>query len=593
MIHRNEQNIADTWKLEDIFPDHEAWETALHQEIELSARMKTYSGRLSDGNALREYLEMAEQLSDLINDTYGYANLYADQDAANPEGQKMVGKAMAAAVQVSTEQSFFDVQIMEIAEKDFSDLLKKRSLRPYHRYLTEIRRLKPHTLSEKEEALLSAGQEAMNASAQTFNILNNTNMYFPDAADKEGEAHAVNSASYIQLLEQQDETLRKNAFNSLYGTYRKLGNTYASLLDGQMKQLKYNAQVRHYNTALAASLDQVNVPVSVYMNLIEAVHEDIGILHKYMKVRKKELGKEQLHMWDLYVPMVDEVDIQVPFEKAKEDCLASVQVYGSDYASIYGSGLNSRWIDIYPNEGKQSGAYSSGMRVHPYVLLNHTGTLDSEFTLAHEMGHAMHSYLSNKNQRPLDREYPIFVAEVASTCNEALLMSYLRQHTDDPKLQAYYINYFLEQYRTTLYRQTMFAEFELHCAKLCANHETLTVERLNQIYHDLNVFYYGEDMIVDPGIDYEWARIPHFYYDFYVYQYATGFSAAMALSDKILHGTQEDVDHYLQFLSAGCTQSPIDLLKLAGVDMSDPGPIHAALKQFDQLIDAFVEVRKQ
>lgn len=587
MIERNEQQLENTWKLEDIFTSTEEFEETLNKELELSKSMTSFSGKLSEPTNLRLYLQALETLNNYINDTYGYANLYADQDTSNPQGQQMVGKALSYAVQIGTEQAFFEVQIMEMDDELFESIIEKRTFKKYKRFLKDVRRLKEHTLSEKEEKILSASQEALNASSQTFNVLNNTNMYYEDAVDKQGNKHPVNSANYIDLMESQDETLRQSAFTNLYDGYKKLGNTYASLLDGQMKQLKFNAQVRHYESSLECALNNVNVPVSVYKNLISAVHQDISILHKYMKVRKKALKKDKLHMWDLYVPMTQDVDVKVEFEQAKKDCLASIQVYGKEYADIYEKGLNSRWIDIYPNKGKQSGAYSSGMQVHPYVLLNHTDTLNSEFTLAHEMGHAMHSYLSNTHQNALDKEYQIFVAEVASTCNEALLMNYLRSQTDDKKLQAFYINYFLEQFRTTLYRQTMFAEFELKCSELVAQNETLTLEKLNEIYKDLNAFYYGEDVEVDEGIHYEWARIPHFYYNFYVYQYATGFSAAMALSQKILNGTQEDINHYLQFLQSGCTQSPIDLLKLAGVDMSTPTPIHEALQLFDTLIDEF------
>ncbi len=579
MMKRNEQKIENTWNLKDIYKNDEQFLEDLDKEMELSKEMESFSNQLNDPEKLYEYLTKLEQLTELIDNTYGYANLLSDQDTSDSLHQQYLGKAYSTAIQIEAAQSFADVQILELEEETINDPRLKR----FKHYIQTIRRMKEHTLSEKEERLLSSSMEALSASSQTFNMLNNSDMHFKDAIDKNGKKHPLSSATFIDLMQSQDETLRKSAFENLYESYKQLGHTYASLLDGQMKQLKFIAQSKMYQSPLDAALYSNEVDTSVYKNLINTVHQDIGYLHDYMRLRKKMLGKEKLHMYDLYVPIVDE-DKNVSFEQAKEEAYQSIQIYGKEYADIYKKGLNERWIDIYPNEGKQSGAYSSGMLVHPYMLLNHTDTLDSEFTLAHEMGHSMHSYLSNTHQNPLERQYKIFVAEVASTCNEALLMHYLREHSDN---DAYLINYFLEQYRTTLYRQTMFAEFELKCSELVQDGQTLTVDVLNKIYHDLNEFYYGPDVIIDDYIDYEWMRIPHFYYNFYVYQYATGFSAAMTLSQKMLKGTKQDVQDYLNFLSAGCSQPPIDLLKMAGVDLTTPQPIHEALVQFGQLIKEF------
>ena len=395
----------------------------------------------------------------------------------------------------------------------------------------------------------------------------------------------MTNGGYIPLVESADRTLRKSAFESLYHTYAGVRNTSAAALAGQVNQLKFFAKARKYPSTLAASLDATNVPEQVYHNLIQAVHEDMHYMYKYMALRKKLLGVDELHMYDLYTSIVPEADIRVPFEQAKQEVMEAVSVLGEDYQAILKEGFENRWLDVYENQGKRSGAYSAGHQVHPFVLLNYKNTLDSEFTLAHEMGHALHSYLSNHTQTPVDSDYVIFVAEVASTCNEALLMQSLLNKTQDKKVRAYLINYFLEQFRTTLYRQTMFAEFEMLINQASERGEALTSKMLNQLYHDLNVLYYGPDVVVDEEIDFEWERIPHFYYNFYVFQYATGFSAAMALSQRILKEGESAVKDYLGFLSGGCSKSPIDLLRGAGVDMSTPQPIHEALALFGSLID--------
>ncbi|MBR3023363.1 MAG: oligoendopeptidase F family protein, partial [Oscillospiraceae bacterium] len=370
-----------------------------------------------------------------------------------------------------------------------------------------------------------------------------------------------------------------------YASYDKYKNTIASMLAAQTKQLSFNAKARRYESSLHASLDRTDVPVSVYRNLIDAVHKNMEYMYKYVRLRKKLLGVDELHMYDLYTPVVSDCDMMITFEEAKKNVYNALEPMGDEYRSILMEGFNNRWIDVYENKGKTSGAYSAGAKVHPFVLLNHKDTLNCEFTLAHEMGHAIHSYYSNKTQPPVYSDYVIFVAEVASTCNEALLMEYLLKTTTDKKQKAYLINYFLEQFRTTLYRQTMFAEFELKINEMTENGEGLTADNLSEIYYDLNKLYFGDDIVIDRDISLEWARIPHFYYDYYVYQYATGYSAAIALSRKILKEGKPAVDNYIKFLSGGCSASPIELLKTAGVDMSSPDPVNSALEIFGELID--------
>jgi oligoendopeptidase F len=391
-------------------------------------------------------------------------------------------------------------------------------------------------------------------------------------------------------MQSPDRNLRKSAFDSLYSTYGNFKNTTASILSSQVEQLTFHARVRNYNSNLEASLMGNHVPVEVYHNLIKSVHENMHYMYKYAKLRKKILGVDELHMYDMYVPLVKDYDVNIPFEQARLEVEESLKVMGEEYVNIYRSAFTEKWIDIYENVGKCSGAYSAGARVHPYVLLNYNDTLDSEFTLAHEMGHAIHSYYSNKYQPYIYSNYVIFVAEVASTCNESLLMQHLLKNTQDKKARAYLINYFLEQFRTTLYRQTMFAEFELKINELVQSGQSLTADMLCEIYGELNKLYFGEDVVIDENIKLEWSRIPHFYYDFYVYQYATGFSCAIALSMKILNEGESAVKDYIDFLKGGCSKNPVDLLKGAGVDVMSGDVVSQALELFGKLIDELDEL---
>ena len=415
-------------------------------------------------------------------------------------------------------------------------------------------------------------------------MLNDADMTFADAVDEAGNPHPLTHGTYIPMMHGSDRTLRKSAYENLYAVYGQFKNTLAATLAAQAKQLWFFAQARKYPSALAAAVDRNEVPEEVYHNLIAAVRDNLPKLHRYVRLRKKLLGVEELHCYDLYANMVGDVEMKFPFEEAKEIALKALEPLGSDYCNILKEGFESRWIDVYENAGKRSGAYSAGARVHPYVLLNYHDTLNDLFTLVHEMGHALHSELSNWNQPTVYAEYVIFVAEVASTCNEALLMEYLLKNTTDKKERAYLINYFLEQFRTTLYRQTMFAEFEEKINQLAQNGEGITADVCCALYRQLNEDYFGPDLVVDDAIALEWARIPHFYYNYYVYQYATGYAAAIALSRRILKEGEPAVEDYLKFLRGGSSMPPIELLKMAGVDMSTADPINQALALFDELI---------
>ena len=462
----------------------------------------------------------------------------------------------------------------------------------FRRYLTDLRRMKDHVLSPAEEKLLAAAGEMANAPDTIYGMFADADVTFPDAVDKDGNKHPLSQGTYISYMESADRELRKSAFENLYHTYAANKNTISAILSAQVKQLQFFAQARKYGSSLEASLDATNVPVEVYTNLIEAVHKNMDKMYRYVDLRKKLLGVDELHMYDLYTPLVEGLDERTDIETAKQTVYDALAPLGEDYRKVLKSGFENRWIDVYENAGKRSGAYSAGARVHPFVLLNYTGTLDSQFTLAHEMGHAMHSYLSNKTQNPLDAGYVIFVAEVASTCNEALLMEYLLGKTTDKKERAYLINHFLEQFRTTLYRQTMFAEFEMNIGKMAQEGTSLTPDVLNAEYRRLNRLYFGENIVLDDEIDYEWMRIPHFYYNYYVFQYATGYAAAIALSRRILREGESAVKDYIGFLSGGCSKSPIDLLKGAGVDMSTTKPVEEALALFGELIDEMEELMK-
>lgn len=576
-----------TWALEDIYPSDEAWDAAYAEAQNFSRQISAYRGRLgSSARTLLEFLQLGETISVAFDSLYGYAQRRSDEDTAVSKYQGMSSKAISLMVAVDAAGSFETPELLAIPDEKLDQFYQELpELTVYRTYLDNLRRKRAHILSDAEEKLLASAGEISQSPDTIYSMFADADLKFPPAVDSAGNEHELTHGSYIPLMHSTDRVLRKSAFQSLYSMYGKFRNTAAAILTAQVKQLKFHADARRYPSTLHMSLDSSNVPTEVYTNLIQAVHDNMQPMYRYVALRKKLLGVDELHMYDLYTPIVADADEKIPYEQAKETVLRALAPMGEDYLNILREGFDNRWIDVYENVGKCSGAYSAGLRVHPYVLLNYADTLDSMFTLAHEMGHAIHSYLSNKNQPVIYSDYVIFVAEVASTCNEALLMQYLLNNTTDPRKRAYLINYFLEQFRTTLYRQTMFAEFELEINRRNEAGESLTAEVYNQIYHDLNVRYFGDGIVIDPEIDLEWARIPHFYYDYYVYQYATGYAAAIALSRRILREGEPAVRDYLEFLSGGCSKDPISLLRGAGVDMATTQPITEALRLFDELID--------
>lgn len=584
---REELAREDTWAMEDLYKTDADWLLDLETLKTLGAKLPGYAGQISkSAQKLLEYQKLGEEISVLLDSLANYAQRKSDEDTRNPVYQDLVGKLTKVWVQLGASTAFEVPELLSISEEDMARFYEEEpGLTLYKRHFDSIRRKRAHILSESEEKLLAMAGEMAGTPEEVYSLFADADLTFRPALDKDGKEHPITQGSYIAAMESSDRVLRKNAFESLYAGFGAYKNSVAAMLTGQVRQLEFFSKARKYASPLEASLDATEVPVSVYHELIAAVHRNFDKMHRYTRLRKKLLGLDELHMYDLYTPLVETSEERIPFAEAKKTVAEALSVMGERYGEILQEGFQNRWIDVYENVGKRSGAYSAGARVHPYVLLNYTGTLDSQFTLAHEMGHAIHSYLSNKTQPVVYSDYVIFVAEVASTCNEALLMQHLLKKTTDKKERAYLINHFLEQFRTTLYRQTMFAEFELKMAELSSSGVTLTADVLCEEYRKLNEAYYGPDIVLDEEIALEWARIPHFYYNYYVFQYATGYAAAIALSEGILAEGAPAVERYLGFLSGGCSKSPIELLKGAGVDMTTAEPVEKALHLFGTLLD--------
>ena len=587
ILKRSEMDPNFCWNTADLYPDDQAWTDAFEAAKALPEEIAAYRGRLGESaETLYTYLCCLEEINRQVEQIFVYAFIRNDEDTANPTYQAMKGRCFSFIVQLNSAGSFEGPELVAIPQETLDRFYEEKpELEKFRRYLDRARLSRDHILSPAEENLLAAAAEVGSGPSNVYHAYNDADMKFPAVLDKDGESHALTNGSYISLMESGDRKLRENTFRAFYGVYDGNRNSLAAMLNAEVRKNVFFARARKYESALQGALQPVEVPEAVYHNLIEAVHQNMDKMYRYMALRKKIMGLDELHMYDLYANMIPEADQEITFEEAKEEVLGATAVLGEEYSTVLKQAFADRWMDIYENEGKRSGAYSIGSPVHPYVLLNHKNTLDSAFTLVHEMGHAMHSYLSNKNQPYIYADYVLFVAEVASTCNEALLMQHLLKKTSDKRQRAVLINYFLEQFRTTLYRQTMFAEFELKIHQLAETGETLTAETLCQIYYDLNKLYYGENVVVDKDIEMEWSRIPHFYRNFYVYQYATGFSAAMALSQRILREGESAVEDYLRFLSGGCSTDPVSLLKIAGVDVSTPQPVNEALALFGSLVE--------
>ena len=585
---RSEVPEAETWDLRDLYPTDEAWLKEYEDLKTMPERAAAFQGKLGkSAEDLLLWFRLQDEIQERLSRFHTYASCKSDQDTGNGTYQDFRGKAMGTYVAVLSACAFATPEIMAIDDDTLNLFYAAQpELLGYQRSLYQIRRRKAHILSPECEKLLAAAGEMADAPDRVSSTFRDADLTFPSVVDGEGKERTLTDATFIPMLMGSDRALRKTAFETYYGRMNECKNTFAATLDAQFKSLKFFADARGYESTLAASLDATEVPTEVYHNLISAVHDNLDKMYRYVALRKKRLSVDELHMYDVYTPIVADADSVIPYETAKETVLEALAVLGRDYTDLLKEGFDHRWIDVRENVGKRGGAYSTGSgKPHPYVLLNHKDNLDCQFTLAHEMGHALHSYHSVTHQPTATSDYVIFVAEVASTCNEVLLMRRLLGKTTDPKERAYLINHFLDQFKGTVYRQTMFAEFELAMGRMVEGGQTLTADALSEKYLELNKLYFGPDMVSDPQIALEWTRIPHFFYNYYVFQYATGFSAAVAIADRILTLGEPAVADYKKFLSGGSSSDPISLLKIAGVDMSSPAPVNAALKLFGELVD--------
>lgn len=584
---REELRQEDKWAIEDLFASDELWEQELKTVEQDHAFLASFAGKLTASpENLLAYLEGLERLRVKSNLLGNYCMRKFDEDTRNGFYQDMLGRYQGVFVALGADTGFAAPEIMDMSDALLEEYFRAcPALERFRRYLEDLRRRKSHTLSAAEEKLLAAAGEMAGSPDQIYGSFANADISFRDAVDANGEKYPLSQGTFVPLEGSTDRVLRQSAYENLYDGFAGYKNTAAAILNAQNKQLKFFAEARRYPDAFTASLDKTNVPTSVYHKLIEAVHENLPLMHRYIRLRKKLLGVEKLHFYDIYTPLLADEDRHIPYAEAKQTVYEAMHPLGDSYRAILKEGFDNRWVDVYQNQGKRTGAYAAGAMVHPYVLMNYNGTLKSQFTLAHEMGHAIHSYLSNRTQAPLDAGYVIFVAEVASNMNEALLMDHLLKQTTDKRRRAYLLNHYLEEFKGSVFRQTMFAEFELNIGQMIAQGKTLTSQVLCDEYKRLNRLYYGPDIETDDRIAMEWARIPHFYYNYYVFQYATGYSAAIALSRRVLKEGESAVEDYLNFLRGGCSKSPIDLLKGAGVDMTSPEPVNQALALFGELLE--------
>lgn len=585
---REEIDNKYKWDLSSMFPSDEAFEAGLEELKAYCPKLLAFKGKIStSAQALLEFLQLEDQMNLLLYKIINYAERKSDEDTRVAKYQAYVANATSAYTQVGEATSWFAAELLAIpAESVEKFYVEVPALEFYRRKLNKILNQREHTLSAEEEALLARAEELAVQPTNIFSMFDDADLTFDDAVDSEGKTHKLTSGSFVPLLMDADRVLRESAFKQLYSRFGEFRNTSAAILTSQVKNLQFFSSSRKYASSLEAALAENEIPVEVYNNLIDAVHQNFPAFYKYVDLRKRIMGLDQLHFWDVYTPLVDDVDMKFTYEEACDLIVKALAPMGEEYVNLVKKGLESRWVDVYETPGKRSGAYSAGGKgMNPVMLLNFQGGLDDVYTLIHEMGHSLHTYFSSHNQEITYSDYSIFVAEVASTCNEALLSHYLLEHETDPARHAYILNHFLEGFRGTIYRQCMFAEFERDISQMNADGVALNAEVLSERYGKLCAEYFGPGIELDEEIKLEWSRIPHFYYNFYVYQYCIGFSAAIALSQRILSEGEPAVKDYIGYLSGGCSKTPIELLRGAGVDMATPDPVNAALKYFGELVD--------
>ncbi|MEH7375289.1 MULTISPECIES: oligoendopeptidase F [Bacillaceae] len=586
---RSEISEQDTWKLEDIFSSDQEWEKEFQEVKAQIPGIKEFEGKLGESaETLYQALQFQDKLLERIGKLYTYSHMRYDQDTTNSFYQGLDDRMKNLYSQASSQLAYIVPEVLSLDESKVTSFLNEKSeLKLYEHALAEINLQRPHVLTAEQEALLAEASEVMDASSNTFGMLNNADLQFPSIKDENGEEVEITHGRYIRFLESSDPRVRHDAFKAVYKTYGEFKNTFSSTLSGNVKKDNFNARVRKYDSARHSALSANNIPESVYDNLVNTVTDNLHLLRRYVKLRKKVLGLDELHMYDLFTPLVKDVKMEIKYDEAKDLVIKGLAPLGEEYSKILTEGFENRWVDVHENKGKRSGAYSSGAYgTHPYILMNWQDNVNNLFTLAHEFGHSVHSYYTRKSQPYPYGNYSIFVAEVASTCNEALLNDYLLKTIDDEQKRIYLLNHYLEGFRGTVFRQTMFAEFEHMIHQKAQNNEALTADALTESYYELNKKYFGdEDIVIDEEIGLEWARIPHFYYNYYVYQYATGFSAATALSKQILEEGEPAVKRYIDFLSSGSSDYPIEVLKKAGVDMTSAEPIKNACKVFEEKLN--------
>ncbi len=590
ILERKDIEIESKWDIESVYENIDAWNVDYDKAINIAEAFENHRDKvvLSSENLYNTLCDR-DQLYRLVEKLYSYSHMILDEDTRLASSQELSDRGMSLYVQIQDKTSFLIPEILSIDEDTLDSYLKeKEELNIYKQYLDDILRQKKHVLTAREESILAQFGEVASSSEKIFSMLNEADLKFPIIKDENGEELEISSGNFIPLMESTNREVRKDAFQEVYKTYNNFKNTFAATLNGDLKNNIFNSKLRNYESSREAALSSNNIPLKVYDNLLKAIHANLDSLHKYMDIRKRVLNLDELHMYDLYVPIVSDVDFKIPYQEGVELIKKALKPLDEEYLKAMDEGFKSRWIDVYENRGKRSGAYSGGSYdTMPFILLNYHETLDNVFTIAHEMGHSMHSYFTRKNQPYVYGDYGIFVAEVASTANESILLNYMLKNVKNKNEKLFLLNHYLESFRTTVFRQAMFAEFEMLIHDHLEKGGAITADYLCETYKELNKTYYGENVVVDDEIAIEWARIPHFYYNYYVFQYATGFSAAVALSQKIINEEDNAVGRYIDFLKSGSSDYPINVLRKAGVDMETEEPVNNAMKLFKDLVDEF------